>query len=84
MEREALYAKPELSEADGMRCGDLEVEFGEMNGYEAESEASVLLSGLGIAEEMGHLRMKELDGGDKVRGLLAQALFGKPDQQPRR
>ena len=78
-EREALYAKPELSEADGMRCGDLEVEFGEMNGYEAESEASVLLSGLGIAEEMGHLRMKELDGGDKVRVLLAQALFGNPD-----
>jgi len=78
-EREALYAQAELSEADGMRCGDLEVEFGEMNGYEAESEAYVLLSGLGISEEMGSLRMKELDGGDKVRVLLAQALFGNPD-----
>ena len=79
VEREALYAKAELSEADGMRCGDLEIEFGEMNGYEAESEAFVLLSGLGISEELGHLRMKELDGGDKVRVLLAQALFGNPD-----
>ncbi len=79
IEREALYAKAELTEADGMRCGDLEVEFGEMNGYEAESEASVLLSGLGIDEEMASLRMKELDGGDKVRVLLAQALFGNPD-----
>jgi ATPase subunit of ABC transporter with duplicated ATPase domains len=78
-EREKLYAQNELSEADGLRCGDLEIEFGEMNGYEAESEAFVLLSGLGIGEEMGHLRMKELDGGDKVRVLLAQALFGNPD-----
>jgi len=92
VEREALYAQAELSEADGMRCGDLEVEFGEMNGYEAESEASVLLSGLGISEEMASLKMKELDGGDKVRVLLAQARFGSPaypaagraDQQPGR
>ena len=79
LEREALYAKGELTEAEGMRCGDLEVEFGEMNGYEAESDAFVLLSGLGISEEMGNLKMKELDGGDKVRVLLAQALFGNPD-----
>ncbi len=78
-EREALYAKVELSEEEGMRCGDLEVEFGEMNGYEAESDAYVLLSGLGISEEMGEMKMKELDGGDKVRVLLAQALFGNPD-----
>ncbi len=78
-EREELYARAELTEADGMRLGDLEVEFGEMNGYESESEAYVLLGGLGIAEEMGSLRMKELDGGDKVRVLLAQALFGSPD-----
>ena len=78
-EREALYAKGELTEVEGMRCGDLEVEFGEMNGYEAESDAFVLLSGLGISEEMGNLKMKELDGGDKVRVLLAQALFGNPD-----
>ena len=79
LEREALYAKGELTEAEGMRCGDLEIEFGEMNGYEAESDAYVLLSGLGISEEMGILKMKELDGGDKVRVLLAQALFGNPD-----
>ncbi|MBM9613646.1 ATP-binding cassette domain-containing protein [Desulfobulbus rhabdoformis] len=79
IEREALYAKTELSEEEGMRCGDLEIEFGEMNGYEAESDAYVLLSGLGISEEMGEMKMKELDGGDKVRVLLAQALFGNPD-----
>jgi ATPase subunit of ABC transporter with duplicated ATPase domains len=79
LERETLYAKGELTEEEGMRCGDLEVEYGEMNGYEAESDAFVLLSGLGISEEMGSLRMKELDGGDKVRVLLAQALFGNPD-----
>ncbi len=79
LERETLYSKVELTEEEGMRCGDLEVEFGEMNGYEAESDAYVLLSGLGISEEMGSLKMKELDGGDKVRVLLAQALFGNPD-----
>ncbi|WP_297952024.1 ATP-binding cassette domain-containing protein [uncultured Desulfobulbus sp.] len=78
-ERELLYAQAELSEADGIRCGDLEIEFGELNGYEAEAEAGVLLSGLGIDEDMIGLRMKELDGGDKVRVLLAQALFGNPD-----
>ena len=78
-ERELLYAQAELSEADGIRCGDLEFEFGELNGYEAEAEAGVLLSGLGIDEDMIGLRMKELDGGDKVRVLLAQALFGNPD-----
>ncbi len=79
-ERELLYAQAELSEADGIRCGDLEeIEFGELNGYEAEAEAGVLLGGLGIDEDMIGLRMKELDGGDKVRVLLAQALFGNPD-----
>ena len=78
-ERELLYAQAELSEEDGIRCGDLEIEFGELNGYEAEAEAGVLLSGLGIGEDLAGLRMKELDGGDKVRVLLAQALFGNPD-----
>jgi ATPase subunit of ABC transporter with duplicated ATPase domains len=78
-EREALYAKPDLSEADGNRIGELEAEFGELNGYEAESEASVLLSGLGIPAELGHRKMKTLEGGDKVRVLLAQALFNNPD-----
>ncbi|MBA3004350.1 MAG: ATP-binding cassette domain-containing protein [Desulfurivibrio sp.] len=78
-EREALYAKPELSEADGIRAGDIEAEFAEMNGYEVESEAAVLLKGLGIPEEFREKKMKELEGGDKVRVLLAQALFGNPD-----
>jgi ATPase subunit of ABC transporter with duplicated ATPase domains len=78
-EREALYAKAEITEEDGIRSGELEVKFGEMNGYEAEAEAASLLSGLGIPENMRHKRMKELDGSDKVRVLLAQALFGNPD-----
>ena len=78
-EREALYAKAEFTEEDGIRTGELEAKFGEMNGYEAEAEAAVLLKGLGIAEEMRQKRMKELDGSDKVRVLLAQALFGNPD-----
>ncbi|MDH4318449.1 MAG: ATP-binding cassette domain-containing protein [Desulfobulbaceae bacterium] len=78
-EREALYAKAEFTDEDGIRSGELEAEFGEMNGYEAESEAAVLLSGLGIHEEMLRKKMKELESGDKVRVLLAQALFGNPD-----
>jgi ATPase subunit of ABC transporter with duplicated ATPase domains len=78
-EREALYAKAEFTDADGIRSGELEARFGEMNGYEAEAEAAVLLSGLGIPEDMRQKRMKELDGSDKVRVLLAQALFGNPD-----
>ncbi len=78
-EREALYAKTDFTDADGIRSGELEAEFAEMNGYEIESEAAVLLSGLGIPEEMREKKMKELEGGDKVRVLLAQALFGNPD-----
>ncbi|MFQ6759432.1 MAG: ATP-binding cassette domain-containing protein [Deltaproteobacteria bacterium] len=78
-ERDALYAKAELTEADGIRAGDIEAEFAEMNGYEVESEAAVLLKGLGIPEEFRDKKMKELEGGDKVRVLLAQALFGNPD-----
>lgn len=78
-EREALYAKADFTEEDGIRSGELEVRFGEMNGYEAETEAAVLLNGLGIPEEMRRKKMKELDGSDKVRVLLAQALFGNPD-----
>ncbi|MBI5482983.1 MAG: ATP-binding cassette domain-containing protein [Deltaproteobacteria bacterium] len=79
VERDAIYAKPEFSEADGVRSAELEGEFAEMNGYEAESEAAVLLNGLGIPEELRSKKMKELEGGDKVRVLLAQALFGSPD-----
>jgi len=78
-EREVIYAKTTFSEEDGIRCGALEAEFGEINGYEAESEAAVLLSGLGIPEELRQKKMKELDGNDKVRVLLAKALFGNPD-----
>ena len=79
LERDALYAKADFSEADGIRSAELEAAFAEMNGYEAESEAAVLLNGLGIPEELRHKRMRELEGGDKVRVLLAQALFGNPD-----
>ncbi|MFH1628861.1 MAG: ATP-binding cassette domain-containing protein, partial [Pseudomonadota bacterium] len=78
-EREALYSKSDFTEEDGIRSGELEAKFGEMNGYEAEAEAAVLLNGLGIPEEMRQKKMKELDGSDKVRVLLAQALFGNPD-----
>jgi len=77
--RDAIYTKPDFSEEDGIRSGELEIEFAEMNGYEADSEAAVLLNNLGIAEEMHSKKMKELEGGEKVRVLLAQALFGNPD-----
>jgi ATPase subunit of ABC transporter with duplicated ATPase domains len=78
-EREALYTRTDLTEEDGIRIGELEAEFGEMNGYEAESEASVLLRGLGVSQDVLHRKMETLDGKDKVRVLLAQALFGNPD-----
>jgi ATPase subunit of ABC transporter with duplicated ATPase domains len=78
-EREAIYSKGEFTEQDGIRSGELEALFAEMNGYEAESEAAVLLNGLGIPEDLRHKKMKELEGGEKVRVLLAQALFGNPD-----
>lgn len=78
-ERDALYAKTDFTDEDGARSGELEGLFAELNGYEAEAEAAVLLNGLGIPEEMREKRMKELDGSDKVRVLLAQALFGNPD-----
>ncbi len=78
-EREAIYTKGDFTDEDGVRSGELEAELAEMNGYEAESEAAVLLNGLGIAEELRHKKLKELEGGDKVRVLLAQALFGNPD-----
>ncbi len=78
-EREILYAKTDFNEEDGIRSGELEAEFGEINGYEAESEAAILLNGLGVPEDMRQKKMRELDGSDKVRVLLAQALFGNPD-----
>lgn len=78
-EKDALYAKEDFSDEDGLRAADLEAAFAEMNGWEAESEAAVLLSGLGIKEELLSKKMSELSGGEKVKVLLAQALFGKPD-----
>jgi ATPase subunit of ABC transporter with duplicated ATPase domains len=78
-EREAIYSKGDFTEEDGIRSAELEADFAEMNGYEAESEAAVLLNGLGIPEELRHKKMKELEPGEKVRVLLAQALFGNPD-----
>jgi ATPase subunit of ABC transporter with duplicated ATPase domains len=74
-----LYAKPDFSEADGIRIADLDHEFSQMDGWNAESDAAKLLSYLGIPEELCELKMKQLEAGQKVRVLLAQALFGKPD-----
>ncbi|MGE0863429.1 MAG: ABC-F family ATP-binding cassette domain-containing protein, partial [Vicinamibacterales bacterium] len=77
-ERDVLYAKPEMTEADGMRLGELEGIVGEEDGYEAESNAAILLQGLDIPDELHTRLMGELQGGQKVRVLLAQALFGHP------
>ena len=78
-EKNAIYMKEDFSDEDGMRAAELEGEFGELNGWEAESEAAILLQGLGISESLHHVKMSELSGSEKVKVLLAQALFGKPD-----
>lgn len=78
-ERDALYAKPDFSDADGMRSAELEEEIGRMNGYDAPADAGALLRGLDIPDELHALKMKELTSMQKVRVLLAQALFGNPD-----
>ncbi|MEZ2445236.1 ABC-F family ATP-binding cassette domain-containing protein [Chitinophaga sp. RCC_12] len=78
-ERDTIYAKEDFTEEDGMRAGELEAEYGEMGGYTAESDAGVLLSDLGVKEEMHGVLMKDIAGSLKVRVLLAQALFGNPD-----
>lgn len=78
-EKDALYAKPDFSDADGERVGELENRFAELDGWNAESDAAALLSGLGIKEELHEKLMSELSGKEKVRVLLAQALFGNPD-----
>ena len=78
-EKDALYAKPDFSEADGMKASELEAEFAELNGWDAESDAAKLLNGLGIPDEKHELMMSELTANEKVRVLLAQALFGNPD-----
>ena len=78
-EKDALYAKEDFSDADGIRASELEEKVAEMDGWNAESDAAALLSGLGIKEDLHYKLMKELSGKEKVRVLLAQALFGKPD-----
>ncbi|PQD97062.1 ABC transporter ATP-binding protein [Pradoshia eiseniae] len=78
-EKDAIYMKADFTDEDGMRAAELEGEFAELNGWEAEPEAAILLKGLGIPEELHNKKMAELDGGDKVKVLLAQALFGQPD-----
>jgi ATPase subunit of ABC transporter with duplicated ATPase domains len=78
-EKDAIYAKPDFSDEDGIRVSELEHEFSEMNGWEAESEAGSILAGLGIESELLDRKMDSLSGSEKVKVLLAQALFGQPD-----
>ena len=78
-EKDAIYMKPDFSEADGIKASELEEKFAEMDGWNAEPEAAALLSGLGIVEADHYRQLQELDGTQKVRVLLAQALFGNPD-----
>lgn len=78
-EKDALYAKPDFNDEDGIRAGELEAEFAELNGWMADTDAAQLLTGLGIDTQYHECLMKELSGPDKVKVLLAQALFGNPD-----
>ena len=78
-EKDALYAKEDFSEEDGIKAGNLEAEFAELNGWMAEADAAQLLTGLGIDIELHEKLMRELTGPEKVKVLLAQALFGNPD-----
>ncbi|MCA9724775.1 MAG: ATP-binding cassette domain-containing protein, partial [Kurthia sp.] len=78
-EKNAIYAKDPFTDEDGIRAAELEGEFADMNGWEAESDAAILLQGLGIPDSMHYMTMSELTGSEKVKVLLAQALFGKPD-----
>lgn len=78
-EKDALYAKPDFSDEDGIRAAELEGEFAQMDGWNAESDAETMLNGLGIGPELHHKMMNELKGSEKVKVLLAKALFGNPD-----
>ena len=78
-EKDALYAKPDFSDEDGIRAGELEIEFAELGGWEADGEAKTLLQNLGVGEELFYEQMATLDAKIKVKVLLAQALFGNPD-----
>ncbi|GJM72584.1 hypothetical protein HMSSN036_48000 [Paenibacillus macerans] len=83
-EKDALYAKPDFTEEDGLRAGELEGEFAELNGWDAEPDAAALLIGLGIPRELHDKKMAELSGNEKVRVLLAQALFAAEQSAARR
>ncbi|HEY4537184.1 MAG TPA: ATP-binding cassette domain-containing protein, partial [Erysipelothrix sp.] len=78
-EKDALYQKADFNEADGILAGELEAQFAEMDGWNAESDAASLLNGLGVDKDLHNLKMAELRGSDKVKVLLAQSLFGKPN-----
>nr|WP_300326376.1 ATP-binding cassette domain-containing protein [uncultured Anaerostipes sp.] len=78
-EKNAIYAKEDFTDEDGIRASELEAEFADMNGWEAESDAATLLNGLGISNEYHYMKMADLNGSQKVKVLLAQALFGNPD-----
>ena len=78
-EKEEIYSKPDFTDEDGLRVGELEAEFAEMDGWQAESDAAILLSGIGLDAAFFNDKMKDLSGEDKVKVLLAQALFGNPD-----
>jgi ATPase subunit of ABC transporter with duplicated ATPase domains len=79
LEKDAIYAKEDFTDEDGIKASELEADFAEMNGWEAESDAGIMLAGLGIGTEFHDKMMKDLNGSDKVKVLLAQALFGQPD-----
>lgn len=78
-EKDAIYAKADFTDEDGIRASELEAEFAELNGWEAESDASKLIQGLGLSEDILYAQMSTLTGNEKVKTLLAQALFGNPD-----
>lgn len=78
-EKDAIYAKPDFSDADGIRASELEGEFAELDGWNAESDAGKMLANVGITDDLHRLKMKQLEGSQKVKVLLAQALFGSPD-----
>ena len=78
-ERDALYSKADFSDEDGIRVAELEEKYAEMGGYTAESDAGALLSGLGVKEKKHQMLMRDLSGKEKVRVMLAKALFGEPD-----
>ena len=79
MYKRQLYEKPDFSDEDGIRASELETEFAELNGWEAESDASKLIQGLGLPESLLYAQMEGLTGKEKVKVLLAQCLFGNPD-----